>query len=259
MPSTPGEVRLLAKKPAQRARRRALRAHHVRPRGAQQSGGGVRAETRQQRYGAMPPDSVSGVRMPVRPDAPRTAQPHPRRARLRREPLLRRPVPQPALHVQHPGELPGAPRLCRNVWPAQLREIIPNTVINENNLGAEPDPNAVQGTLTVRNTGLRPWTSWISPGILRRHRQLSAPACFTRRSRISSAPSPRWPLPPTSRRSASTRSSRAGRWITRSTRVTPGYPVRDQRQTSRWSCARELGEAVQGVRQLHEDRGEGSR
>lgn len=38
-------------------------------------------------------------------------------------------------------------------------EIIPNTVINENDLGAEPDPNAVQGTLTVRNTGLRPWTA----------------------------------------------------------------------------------------------------
>jgi TonB-dependent receptor len=38
-------------------------------------------------------------------------------------------------------------------------EIIPNTVINENDLGAEPDPNAVLGTLTVRNTGLRPWTA----------------------------------------------------------------------------------------------------
>jgi TonB-dependent receptor len=38
-------------------------------------------------------------------------------------------------------------------------EIIPNTVINENDLGAEPDPKAVQGTLTVRNTGLRPWTA----------------------------------------------------------------------------------------------------
>ena len=32
-------------------------------------------------------------------------------------------------------------------------------MINENDLGAEPDPNAVQGTLTVRNTGLRPWTA----------------------------------------------------------------------------------------------------
>jgi len=38
-------------------------------------------------------------------------------------------------------------------------EIVPNTVINENDLGAEPDPNAVRGTLTVRNTGLRPWTA----------------------------------------------------------------------------------------------------
>ncbi|MEY4941598.1 MAG: hypothetical protein RIQ93_3333, partial [Verrucomicrobiota bacterium] len=37
--------------------------------------------------------------------------------------------------------------------------IIPNTVINENDLGAEPDPRAVQGNLTVRNTGLRPWTA----------------------------------------------------------------------------------------------------
>lgn len=36
-------------------------------------------------------------------------------------------------------------------------DIIPNTVINENDLGTTPDPNAVQGTLTVRNTGLRPW------------------------------------------------------------------------------------------------------
>jgi TonB-dependent receptor len=38
-------------------------------------------------------------------------------------------------------------------------EIVPNTVINEADLGAEPDPNAVRGTLTVRNTGLRPWTA----------------------------------------------------------------------------------------------------
>lgn len=38
-------------------------------------------------------------------------------------------------------------------------DIIPNTVINENDLGTLPDPNAVQGTLTVRNTGLRPWTA----------------------------------------------------------------------------------------------------
>jgi len=38
-------------------------------------------------------------------------------------------------------------------------EIVPNTVINENDLGTEPDPNAVLGTLTVRNTGLLPWTA----------------------------------------------------------------------------------------------------
>lgn len=38
-------------------------------------------------------------------------------------------------------------------------EIVPNTVINENDLGDEPDPKAVKGTLSVRNTGLRPWTA----------------------------------------------------------------------------------------------------
>jgi iron complex outermembrane receptor protein len=38
-------------------------------------------------------------------------------------------------------------------------EIVPNTVINEADLGTEPDPSAVRGTLTVRNTGLRPWTA----------------------------------------------------------------------------------------------------
>lgn len=40
-----------------------------------------------------------------------------------------------------------------------IANIVPNTVINEADLGAEPDPNAVQGTLTVRNTGLLPWTA----------------------------------------------------------------------------------------------------
>ena len=38
-------------------------------------------------------------------------------------------------------------------------EIIPNTSANENDLGDEPDPNAVLGTLTVKNTGLIPWTA----------------------------------------------------------------------------------------------------
>ncbi|MBI4664331.1 MAG: TonB-dependent receptor, partial [Verrucomicrobia bacterium] len=38
--------------------------------------------------------------------------------------------------------------------------IVPNTVINETDFGGGvPDPNVVKGTLTVRNTGLRPWTA----------------------------------------------------------------------------------------------------
>lgn len=36
-------------------------------------------------------------------------------------------------------------------------EIIPNTVIEDTDLGTTPDPNAVQGRITVRNTGLLPW------------------------------------------------------------------------------------------------------
>ena len=47
---------------------------------------------------------------------------------------------------------------ARTYGRPNYEEIIPNTVINEADLGSEPDPNAVQGTLTVRNTGLRPWT-----------------------------------------------------------------------------------------------------
>ncbi len=38
-------------------------------------------------------------------------------------------------------------------------EIIPNTVANENDLGDVPNPNAVLGTLTVKNTGLLPWSA----------------------------------------------------------------------------------------------------
>lgn len=36
-------------------------------------------------------------------------------------------------------------------------EIIPTTTIDENELGNLEDPSVVKGTLTVRNTGLRPW------------------------------------------------------------------------------------------------------
>ncbi|MBI4622244.1 MAG: TonB-dependent receptor [Verrucomicrobia bacterium] len=38
-------------------------------------------------------------------------------------------------------------------------EIIPTTTIDENELGNLDDPSVVKGTISVRNTGLRPWTA----------------------------------------------------------------------------------------------------
>jgi iron complex outermembrane recepter protein len=50
---------------------------------------------------------------------------------------------------------------ARTYGRPDLVEIIPNTVVNEFDLdeGDLADPEAVRGTLTVRNTGLRPWTA----------------------------------------------------------------------------------------------------
>jgi iron complex outermembrane receptor protein len=38
-------------------------------------------------------------------------------------------------------------------------EVIPNTSISERDLGEDPPPGSVLGTINVRNTGLRPWTA----------------------------------------------------------------------------------------------------
>ena len=38
-------------------------------------------------------------------------------------------------------------------------DVVPNTVINENDLGVVPDPTQVPGTLTLSNPALRPWTA----------------------------------------------------------------------------------------------------
>lgn len=38
-------------------------------------------------------------------------------------------------------------------------DIIPRAVINENDIDGEPDPGVTLGTITIRNTALRPWTA----------------------------------------------------------------------------------------------------
>jgi TonB-dependent receptor len=37
--------------------------------------------------------------------------------------------------------------------------IVPNATINENDIELSTDPNAIPGDITVRNTGLKPWTA----------------------------------------------------------------------------------------------------
>ncbi len=37
--------------------------------------------------------------------------------------------------------------------------IVPNATISENDIELSPDPNAIPGDITVRNTGLKPWTA----------------------------------------------------------------------------------------------------
>ena len=48
---------------------------------------------------------------------------------------------------------------ARTYGRPNFRDIIPNAVVNEFDVDPIDDPNAVRGTITVRNTGLLPWTA----------------------------------------------------------------------------------------------------
>jgi len=67
----------------------------------------------------------------------------------------------PSLHLTYgiTENLLARAAYARTYGRPNFSEIIPNTTISENDLGENPPPGATLGTITVRNTGLRPWAA----------------------------------------------------------------------------------------------------
>jgi TonB-dependent receptor len=67
----------------------------------------------------------------------------------------------PSLHLNFNATENFVARLAyaKTYGRPNFSEIIPNATISENDQGDEDDPEAVLGNITLRNTGLKPWTA----------------------------------------------------------------------------------------------------